>query len=296
MPLNPGAADFLTTPPAPTVVQNAVGASAAITYSIVFVNASGQDSIPSPTTVTGANNASTANNTLSWAAQAGVIGTRILKNGNLLATVGPGVTSYTDSAGSAGIAYTAYTANPTAMVPSTNSPIDGGYATYSASMQALVAVTGCTDLFTIYGSATKTVKVTKVTIVGTTITTPIVSEVQLIKRSSVNTTGTSSAPTNLVAYDSNSPAATATVLGYTANPGGLGTVAGIISASKIILNIVPTSTLDVAPDRYIQEFGGGRPSQCPTLRGVAQGLCVNLVATAFSTAATFDVAFEWCEF
>jgi len=296
MPLNPGQADVLTTPSAPTVVQNALGAGAAITYAIVAVSGAGQDSIPSASFTTGANNAATANNTISWTLQSGQVQTRVLKNGNLLATVAAGVTSYTDSAGSAGVAYTAATANTTAIMPVFNTLSDGGWSTYSASMQGLVAVTGCTDLFTIYGSATKTVKITKVTVVGTTITTPIVSEIQLIKRSAVNLTGTSSAPTNLVAYDSNSPAATATVLGYTANPGTLGTVAGIVSASKLILNIAPTATLDVPPDRYIQEFGQSRPAQCPTLRGVAQGLCVNLVATAFATAATFDVAWEWVEF
>ncbi len=178
--------------------------------------------------------------------------------------------------------------------PVAMSPEDGSKATYSAAMQALVPVTGCTDLFTITGSASKTVRVTKIGLVGTTITTPITVEIQLIKRSSANLTGTSSAPTNRTSYDSSNPAATATVLGYTANPGTLGTVVGIISAEKIVFTIPSTATMLQGPDRWWKDFGT-RPALAIVLRGIAEVLAINLVGTTLATACSCDAYVEWTE-
>jgi hypothetical protein len=173
------------------------------------------------------------------------------------------------------------------------SPEDGSKATYSAAMQALVPVTGCTDLFTITGSATKTIRVTKIGLVGTTITTPITVEIQLIKRSTANTAGTSSAPTNRIAYDSTNPSVTATVLGYTANP-TLGTVAGILSAEKVVFTIPSTATMLQGADRWWKDFGT-RPAQAIVLRGTGEVLAINLVGTTLGTACSCDCFVEWTE-
>jgi hypothetical protein len=179
------------------------------------------------------------------------------------------------------------------MAPVCTSPEDGSKATYSAAMQALVPVTGCTDLFTITGSATKTIRVTKIGLVGTTITTPITVEIQLIKRSTANTAGTSSAPTNRIAYDSTNPSVTATVLGYTANP-TLGTVAGILSAEKVVFTIPSTATMLQGADRWWKDFGT-RPAQAIVLRGTSEVLAINLVGTTLGTACSCDVYVEWTE-
>jgi hypothetical protein len=190
-----------------------------------------------------------------------------------------------------GTLFTDASSNDSAPAAFTN--VGGFKATYAASMQALVPVTGCTDLFTITGSATKLIKVLRIGMVGTTVTTPITVEVQLIKRSTANTAGTSSAPTNLVTYDSTNAAATATVLGYTANP-TLGTVAGILSAEKTIFTIPSTATMLQTPNLWFKEFGLN-PGQLPTLRGVAQVLAINLVATTLGTACSTDCYVIWSE-
>ncbi|SRR6266496_3096682 len=180
------------------------------------------------------------------------------------------------------------------VAPVGTAPADGYKATYAAAMTGLVPVTGCTDLFTITGSATKIVKVTRIGLVGTTITTPIQVVVQIIKRSTANSAGTSSAPTNLVTYDSTlNAAATATVLGYTANP-TLGTTAGILLSTKILFVIAPTATLLTYTEKFVHEFGI-RPSQCPTLRGTTQVLAINLGGTTLGTACSCDVFVEWTE-
>src|SRR2546430_7528587 len=111
MPLTPGTADVLQSMAAPTVVQNATGAGAAITYALIPVNAAGQDGAPSPA-ITVINNATTPDNTVSWVAIPGAANYRFLKNGLLLATLGAGVTSYRDNAGATGVAYAQLTANP----------------------------------------------------------------------------------------------------------------------------------------------------------------------------------------
>ena len=120
MPIMPGAADVLATPVISTVVQNTVGAGAAISYQVVSVNALNQDSVPSTAYTTPATNNATPNNTIYWANVPGAYQSRILKNGNLLATVAAGVNFYVDSAGSTGTSYTATLAsagNPFAYIP-----------------------------------------------------------------------------------------------------------------------------------------------------------------------------------
>ncbi len=285
MPLNPGVADVLSTPSAPSVVQNALGNGAAISYQIVAISGAGQDSIPSAATTTPANNASTANNTLTWTAVSGAAGYRVLKNGNLLANVGAGVTSYTDSAGSSGVSYTAATANPSALVISTNSPVDGGKATYSTSITALVPASSATDIFTITGSASKTIRILRVEVSGTQ-TTGGATELVLLKRSTANSSGTSTSPT-AVAHDSNNPTASATINAYTANP-TTGTLVGNIRAEKLFV-----AATTAASDKLFINFGSG-PSQAVVLRGTSQVFAVNL-NSATVTGGSFDINVEFSE-
>lgn len=166
--------------------------------------------------------------------------------------------------------------------------IDGQKATYSASILGLVASsTAPTDLFTIYGSATKTIRVTRLAISGTQ-TTAAVRDVALIKRSSANSGGTST-PLTAVPHDANAAAATATVLAYTANP-TLGTTVGSVRAHKLF---VGTTAGSGAVDDIIWDFGT-RPSQCIVLRGTAQGICIN-VNGVVSAGSSFDINAEFTE-
>jgi len=271
MPLTPGIADVLQTPAAPTIVQNATGASASITYSIVAVNEAGQDSVPSPTT-TATNNASTANNTVSWVAVPGASAYRVLKNGALLATVGAGVTSYTDSAGSSGATYASLTANPAAPAPVASNPLDGGKPTYIAAVTGLAVVASATDFFVLTGSASKTIRILRVGVSGVA-TTILNTTVRALIRTTADSGGTSSAITP-VPYDQNDPAASATAASYTANPAVNDGTNRIVASQKMLFNLA-APTAGSESSRLLLDFGN-RPSKAPVLRGTAQQFALNL--------------------
>lgn len=138
---------------------------------------------------------------------------------------------------------------------------------YSASILSLVPAAAATDIFTITGSATKTVRVTEVNLQCTETTAGAVA-VQLVKRSTADTGGTSSAPTR-VPHDSTSPAATATVLAYTANP-TTGTLVGPVRATRE--NWLAPASVANAPRMPFTLYNG-----VPVvLRGVNEVLAVNL--------------------
>lgn len=289
MPLNPGVADVLSAPAVPTFVQNAVGTGGAVTYNIVAVNAAGQDSVPSPAVTTPANTVATnVNVTLSWVAVPGAVAYRIIRNGKLQANVAGGVTSYTDNAAIGSLTYVAATSNPPAYVPSTNSPIDGGKATYRASITALASASSCTDLFTITGSATRTIRVTRLEVIGQQ-TTAAAAQVIVLVRSTANSGGTSSNPT-AVPLDSSSPGATATLNAYTANP-TTGSLVGNIFAGYIFLAAPATAT--VGSDKVLLDYGN-RPAQAIVLRGTTQVLAVNLNGVTV-TGGAFDINIEFTE-
>lgn len=166
--------------------------------------------------------------------------------------------------------------------------IDGQKASYSACALGLVpAGTAPTDIFTLYGSSTKTTRVTRFCISATQ-TTAAVRDVVLIKRTTPNSGGTSTTQTALP-HDSTNSASTCICLAYTANP-TLGTSAGMVRAHKLFIG---TAAGAGASDQVVWEFGV-RPTQAQVLRGSAQGLCVNLNSIA-SAGGSFDIIVEWSE-
>lgn len=286
MPL-PAGLDVLPTPSTPTVVQNATGAGAAITYQAVAVSFAGQDSIPSAGFTTPANNAATPNNTVTVSPVAGAAYYRLLKGGNLLATLAPGVLSFADNAGAAGTAYTAATVNPPAYAPTVDVPLDGQKLTWTFAILGLVPAASATDIFAIGGSATKTLRVLRL-VVSALQTTAGSVDVQVIKRSG----GTQAAGTaqTVVLNDTLNGAATGTVQTYTVNPGTVGTSLGAVAAAKLF---VPAAATAFAPDKLILDYGV-RPAQAQVLRGVAQFLCVNLNGVTV-TGGSFDIFCEVTE-
>jgi hypothetical protein len=294
MPQIQGTLDYLPTPAAPTVIQNTLGTGAAISYSVVYVNAGGQDTQPSVATTTPATNNATPNNTIFWTVVPGVAQTRILKGGNLLATVGPGINSYTDSAGSAGVTYTAVTTttgNPQSFVPAVHSPIDGQKWTYRAAKQGLVPVASATDIAVLSGSASKVIRVTRVEVSGIA-TTILNTSVQLLLRTTADSGGTSTGSPTTFPLDQNAPTATGVVLTYTANPTVNDGTARPIGTYKTLFNIAAPAAGSEST-RLVVEFGN-RPAQAVVLRGTAQQLAVNLNGVSVS-GGSIDVAFEWSE-
>lgn len=141
-------------------------------------------------------------------------------------------------------------------------------ATYTASIGSLALAAAATDIFTITGSATKTVKVKRVLISATQTTAGSVLFV-LLKRSTANTVGTSTAPT-VVSHDTTNPAGTATVLAYTANP-TIGTLVGNMFQKKVL-----TETVASASDFQGWDLQLEPQIQPVVLRGIAQVFAINL--------------------
>ena len=161
--------------------------------------------------------------------------------------------------------------------------IEGRKATYSAFV-SFTAVAG--DIAILPGSATKTIRVTRVEVSFFTSGTAGVETVQLIKRSAANSGGTSAA-IPVVPHDSGFAAASAAPLNYTVagTPGAaVGTIRGV--------QFNDASSALPGANSWIWDFGS-RPSSAIVLRGVAQGLAINLPA-AISTQ-TAQISYEWTE-
>lgn len=159
--------------------------------------------------------------------------------------------------------------------------------TYSAAVTALAVAATATDVFTITGSATKIIYVWRITISGSQ-TSESTENVLVIKRSTADTGGTSSSVT-AVPRDSKNPAATATVLSYTANP-TLGTTVGTVHSVKLILPAVAPGQ----PANIIEHIPFGDDIQPIILRGTSEVLAVNLNSTTI-VGSSFNITVEWTE-
>ena len=162
--------------------------------------------------------------------------------------------------------------------------------TYSVGF-TLVVVAG--DAVTISGSATKTIRVTRIRYSGTsTAATGAAVDVALIKRSTADTAGTSTTPT-IVPLDANDAAVSAVVTAYTAAP-TLGTAVGTIVVDKYVPTLATYTATDFPAISYVEHDFGNRPSHGVVLRGIAQQLCINFGATPLATNS-FDFTLEWTE-
>lgn len=145
---------------------------------------------------------------------------------------------------------------------------DGRKNTYRATIVNLAGGASVTDLLTVTGSATKTIRIRKIVLQAVAGANQVI-DVVLIKRSTADTGGTSTSVT-MVPVDSNDAAATAVVTAYTANP-TLGTTVGNVDARKAFLpgsNNGPT-------EPTIFDFGDNA-SKAIVLRGTAEQLAINL--------------------
>jgi|LakMenE18May11ns_1017448.scaffolds.fasta_scaffold9959559_17 hypothetical protein len=145
--------------------------------------------------------------------------------------------------------------------------IDGVSKTYSASITGLVVAAAATDFIMITGSATKTIRVTKIEVIGTA-NGDAVTDITVVKRSTLNEEGTSTTLTS-VPHDSSDEPATSVIKAYTADSKKLGTSVGDIISHKLFL-----STSKTQPYALKMLFGD-RASKAIVLRGADQCLCLN---------------------
>ena len=164
---------------------------------------------------------------------------------------------------------------------------DAGKATYSASFTGAVTATTATDVFTIFGSASKKITITKIGFSATQ-TTAAMETFLMNKKTAVNAGGTSAAVTAM-AHDSTSAAATATVLSYTANPTTLGGSTTVRSMKKYIVTTT-TALGDLIFEYKFNENG----DKGIILNSATEGFALNLNSQTMAGNA-FSIYVEWVE-
>lgn len=164
---------------------------------------------------------------------------------------------------------------------------EGNRVTYRAAIVGLVPAASPTDVFYIEGSASKTIRVTKVTLTGRA-TAVAGMDVRLIKHSTANSGGTC-ATVAAVPLINTDAAATANVKSCTANPTP-GTAIGDVFDEQYFLGNLTTG---VSGPPLETNFGreGGKPV---TLSGTAQGLAVNLNGVT-QAGNVVQITLEWSE-
>lgn len=162
-------------------------------------------------------------------------------------------------------------------------PTDGVKSAYSVVMTNITPATSATDLFTIIGSGTKTVRIRNMVLYGSQTTGGVVA-VSVIKRSTADTGGTSTTGT-AIPWSSTDAAATAVVSAYTANP-TVGTPVGTLSYDIPFIPIVK--------DTLFEYNFNLLPFQVYTLNSAAETIAINLNATTV-TGGSLTLKISWTE-
>lgn len=163
----------------------------------------------------------------------------------------------------------------------------GTRSTFHATVDVALA-NPATDFFVIGGSATKTLRITRVAIILTATTAGIV-QLFLFRRSTADTAGTAVAATRVRA-DGNSggSAADVVVQGYTANP-TVGTLVGSIGQRRVVAVVSPNQ-----PAFHEWTFGNRPGGTAQVLRGTNQQLCASLNGAGL-TGGDASIEVEWTE-
>lgn len=162
----------------------------------------------------------------------------------------------------------------------------GQIQTHSASTVFTLA-NSSTDVLTISGSATKTIKIFEI-FFHMTATTGSNATIIGLRRSSLNTGGTSTLLTN-VPYDTNNAASTAVVRSYTANPTALGTLVGNMITNGLYIS--GGGTIASTPFNYLVDNDIEQPI---VLRGINQLFAINMNGVTFS-GNTARATLVWTE-
>src|SRR5258708_526007 len=167
-----------------------------------------------------------------------------------------------------------------------NTPLwDPGYRL--GAIGATLAATP-TDFITLAGAAGVVVRVKSIKLNGVA-TANGNMPVQLIRRSAVDTGGTSTTPT-LVKMDTNDAAASAVLTLYTANP-TVGTAVGTLASTRINFSTTATGSV-VANQGWDFTWRGDKPI---VLRGATDLLAINFNGAAVPAGGLLDWEIAWEE-
>jgi hypothetical protein len=169
--------------------------------------------------------------------------------------------------------------------------------TYSASSGFITPATSTTDVCSISGSATKTVKVRRIIVAATGGTLSVIEPLAIIKRSTTYTVASGGVAMVQVPYDStNSLTGSTTNAGtaalveaWTVNP-TVGTTIGALADVSFYIGVGGTNA--PAPG-HTETFTFGTLGSPVVLRGVAQNIGVNFNGNTI--LGTVSCTFEWTE-
>lgn len=167
--------------------------------------------------------------------------------------------------------------------------------TYAAASTFAPAVTA-TDMITIHGSASKTVRVISI-YVGTQTTAAGSIELRVIKRSTA-ASGPGFNPATMVPLDSNDPAATANVGHWTTNP-TLGTAVGNTNIVRVATPVLlPASFAGIREDsgqEMLPWYASSHLDKPIVLRGTGEALAINYNGAALVAGQIHNYRVVWIE-
>jgi hypothetical protein len=172
-----------------------------------------------------------------------------------------------------------------------NVALEGRQQTYSIGIDDYAPYATPTDIFLLQGSATRTIKITKIRISGAS-TAASSMDLYLLKRTADNTAGTrASQAADVVKHDTLDDAATAVPYLYSVIPTSLG--AGKTFRTKARHYFSRLGAADQS-DEFIVDFDIHR-SKPIILRGVAEQLAINLGGAAVPSGLILYINVEWVE-
>jgi hypothetical protein len=176
--------------------------------------------------------------------------------------------------------------------------------TYSSAFFGLVPVTAGTDIICIAGSATKTVRIQQINIFGSVATATQNLPVNLLRRATVDTGGTAATTTanpgvatQIASRDTGqalNTSSTATLISYTANPTITDTAPVYLDSQTLFLPLTTTASAS-SPAQFSYYDATENLIQLPTLRGIAQQICVNIAGVTLTNAVTLNGSIIWTE-
>lgn len=168
--------------------------------------------------------------------------------------------------------------------------------TYSAVALALPPAASATDIACIAGSSTKTVVVRRIAITGTA-GTLVTAPFTILRRASVDTAGTAATTTanwanTISKRDSTDPAATATLISYSANPTINDSSPTYVASAHLTL---PVTSAGTVTNPFYFDFDTPLSFvKGVVLRGTSEQLCINLNAVSVSSGL-IHASIDWTE-
>ena len=168
-------------------------------------------------------------------------------------------------------------------------PVPASGAVWEYAAASLPFTPGATpqDIVTITGSASKTITITQLGW-STGQTTAGINTWYVVKRSSANTGGTSTSVTAVPMSDA-APAASATVLQYTANP-TLGTLIGRLWTGRLV-----SPTVSISAAGSLEQLLSFDRSVGPILTGVTDVIGLSLNGVALPAGLSVTAHIKWIE-